>query len=184
MQPQNAPKQTQKPQNWPHSQVHVNLQPQTMLQKGCTQRHKIHSTLSSLGHCHTVTRPPERHQESELQGRVVRETISHSQGLAGGFSQCHIGTVPSTQATVTQFHVHTARRLGKGRTPATGSQISEPASHTVTQLGVSVAHPVSRKGTPDGGQCLTLTHTHTLSAQSPADGGQPNSFSVVNPRRG
>lgn len=143
--PHNAPVQPQKPQNQPqpHSQINTNMQSRKILQKGKIQtrtktRHPVTecpALTQSLSHSDTGTRQDSHsHHEAALQGHAVRETISNiHRGTPGGPpSQHQAGTVPSRQATVTHRLTYTARHTGKGPRPATGPQISEPASPTVT----------------------------------------------------
>lgn len=81
-----------------------------------------------------------------------------------------------TQATGSQSHIHTARCLGEGPRPDTGSQISELASrsHPIRslsrtsslpqshpQMGVTVTHSVCSHPTPTTG--VTHAHGHPVS---------------------
>lgn len=144
-QPQNAPVRPQTPEHRPrpHSQMLINTQCRKTAQKGkprlsCTQRHDTlpQSTLSSLSHCHTVTR--------HARGTAMHTKSRRSRGVPSG-KQSHtftgappVASLPashghSSQQTghrVTHRESHTVRPTGRGPTPDTGSQISEAVSLT------------------------------------------------------
>lgn len=88
MQPQKAPIQPQKRQHQPppQGQMHANVQPQMILQNGKTQTQR-HTKTEDTQHPElpwSLSCSDTKSQNS--RGGVVRETISHSQEYASGFS--------------------------------------------------------------------------------------------------
>lgn len=129
MQPQNASVQWQKPRNQPlpHSQMQVNMQPPGILitvrenpdsaaHKGI--RHKSHSTLNSLSHCHSDTGTATDTKSQDSRGMHQGNNLTHSQGHSSQNTRR-----PHSHA-VRVAHSLTHTQLG-----AQGEGLDQPQSH-------------------------------------------------------